>query len=201
MVCKCSLLRAKVVLLIANTVFLGFEVDDQRTVAAGGRGWGTDRKHHEASLFFRCSSSFCSSCDKCGSHSPTAVCKHAVMCELLVGSCHNVPEQQIPATMQSMSIVYDACSMLYNMILMLDHVPFYINDTVVVHVWLGQKNGAGNWFFVLLELFFATVFIAEWLIRFHHQRSSVLSTNWAMRCQYMAWRKLRPWYCSAGEKA
>ena len=47
-----------------------------------------------------------------------------MMCELLVGSCHNVPEQQIPATMQSMSIVYDACSMLYNMILILDHVPF-----------------------------------------------------------------------------
>jgi len=36
----------------------------------------------------------------------------------------------------------------------------------------------GNWFFVLLELFFATVFILEWLIRFHHQRWAFFQDNW-----------------------
>ena len=52
-------------------------------------------------------------------------------------------------------------------------VALLITNTIFLGFEVDDKHSAaagGNWFFVMMELSFAAVFIGEWLIRLHHQR-------------------------------
>ena len=52
-------------------------------------------------------------------------------------------------------------------------VVLLIANTIFLGFEVGDKRSAaagGHWFFVMMELSFAAVFIGEWFIRLHHQR-------------------------------
>jgi hypothetical protein len=52
-------------------------------------------------------------------------------------------------------------------------VVLLIANTIFLGFEVDDKRSAaagGHWFFVMMELSFAAVFIGEWFIRLHHQR-------------------------------
>eukprot|EP00435_Cladocopium_sp_Y103_P005607 s4217_g1.t2 len=60
-------------------------------------------------------------------------------------------------------------------------VVLLITNTIFLGFEVDDKRSAaagGNWFFVMMELSFAAVFIGEFFIRFHHQRWEFFADNW-----------------------
>lgn len=60
-------------------------------------------------------------------------------------------------------------------------VVLLIANTIFLGFEVGDKRSAaagGHWFFVMMELSFAAVFIGEWFIRLHHQRWEFFADNW-----------------------